>query len=253
MKKLISAALAIALCTLAWDSQAQTKFGDKGTLAIHVATGSPMLTSTDTAIAFGATPTLGLSTTRFSSPQVCVNVNTCTTTRTSITGFYLAPRIAYFPIENLSIGGELLFASFSGSTTTETVVGGTKRETTRDFDRAPTAFGLMPIIGYNIRLGEKFSIWPQGGIGFRRVSSTDLNDPAIPTDDEENARTWWFVNVDVPFLIHIVPNFAFGAGPGATFTLSEVDSRKVSARTDSVSGYATTMFRWFNAHVIGYF
>lgn len=253
MKTLISAALAIALCTLAWDSQAQTKFGDKGSLAIHVATGSPMLTSTDTAIAFGATPTLGFSTTRFSDPQICSNATTCRTTRTSITAFYLNPRIAYFPIDNLSIGGELLFASFSGSTTTESVVGNTRSETTRDFDRAPTAFGIMPMVGYNIRLGERFSIWPQGGIGFRRISSTDLNDVGNPNDDEEFARAWWFVNVDVPFLLHIVPNFAIGAGPGATFSLSESESRKVVGRTDSLSGFATTSIRWFNAHVIGYF
>ena len=254
MKKLASAALAIALGTLAWDSSAQTtvKFGEKGSLAIHAATGAPMLASTDTAVALGATPTLGFATTRYSSPEVCVGT-TCTTTRTSITGFYINPRIHYFAIDNLSIGGEVLFATFSGSTTTETTSGGATRTTERDFDRAPTAFGLMPIVGYNIALGDKFSIWPQGGIGFRRITSTDVNDVNNPNDDVEYARTWWFVNVDVPFLLHIAPHFAIGAGPGITVTLSETESQKVAARTDSLSGYATTQFRWFNAHLIGYF
>lgn len=254
MKKLVSAALAIAFATLAWDSSAQTatKFGDNGTLALDAATGSPMLTSTDTAVAFGATPTLGLGTTRFSNPERCVG-NTCTESRTSITSFYINPRIAYFVIDNLSIGGEVLFATFSGSTTTTTTNGGQKSETSRDFDSAPTAFGLMPMVGYNIALGDKFSIWPQGGIGFRRISSTDINDANNPNDDETNARTWWFVTADVPFLLHIVPHFAIGAGPGFTVTLSESVSSKVGAVTNSVSGYATTQFRWFNAHLIGYF
>lgn len=254
MKKLVSAALAIALATLAWNASAQSatgKFGEKGSLAIHAATGAPMLLSSGE-ISFGATPTLGFSTTRYSQPEVCTPAG-CTNSRLSITGFYLNPRVHYFAIDNLSIGGEVLFGTWSGTTTTETTVGGSKRTTERDLDRAPTAFGLMPIVGYNIQITDLFSIWPQGGIGFRRVSSTDVNDVNNPNDDVDYARTWWFANVDVPLLLHLAPHMALGAGPGITVTLSETESQKVAARTDSLSGYATTQFRWFNAHLIGWF
>jgi hypothetical protein len=254
MKKLVSAAVALAFATVAWDSSAQTtagKFGEKGTIAVHAATGAPMLIATDS-VSFGATPTLGLSTTRYSDPERCTPAG-CTNSRVSVTGFYINPRVHFFAIDNLSIGGEVLFATFSGTVTTETTVGGAKRTTDRDLERAPTAFGLMPIIGYNIQVTDLFSIWPQGGIGFRRISSTDLNDVNNPNDDVDHARTWWFVNADVPLLLHLAPHFALGAGPGITVTLSETESQKTAARTESLSGYATTQFRWFNAHLIGWF
>src|SRR5687767_2899546 len=108
MKKLVSAAIAIALATVAWDSSAQTtagKFGEKGTVALHAATGAPMLMST-TEVSFGATPTLGFSTTRYSDPERCTPAG-CTNSRVSVTGFYINPRMHYFVIDNLSIGGEV--------------------------------------------------------------------------------------------------------------------------------------------------
>ena len=41
-------------------------------------------------ISFGATPTLGFSTTRYSQPEVCTPAG-CTNSRLSITGFYINP------------------------------------------------------------------------------------------------------------------------------------------------------------------
>lgn len=259
MKKFASAAVGIALCTFAWSSQAQeTKFGDSGTLAIHAATGSPMLGAVPVQngghFAIGATPTLGFQTSKYSTPEICDN-NSCDETTTTLTSFYVNPRIHYFVIENLSIGGEVMFATFSGESefrrrdlrtnTTGTV--------TRDVDEAPTAFGIMPMIGYNIRLGQKFSIWPHGGIGYRHVGMTDLNDVNDPTDDRDTNFNWWFFNADVPFLLHIAPHFALGAGPGVTVSLSHSRSETFRNIETSQSGWTTTQFRWFNAHLIGYF
>lgn len=262
MKRFASAAVGIALLTFGVASHAAGdmtgKLGEKGTLAIHAATGSPMLayrsptSDADSPVQIGATPTLGFSTTTFSSPETCTPT-TCTTGKVSLTGFYIDPRIHYFVIDNLSIGGEVLFATFSGSYTVDRrdINGNTVRTTKTDLSSAPTGFGLMPMVGYNIALGDKFSLWPQGGIGFRRFGYTEPQTPPVP--DIDRAETWWFANIDVPFLIHIAPHFELGAGPGVTFTLSQTYSTTAGSRTDSVSGFHTTNFRWFNAHLIGYF
>lgn len=259
MKKLASAAVGVALCTIAWSSQAQeTKFGDSGTLAIHAATGSPMLGAVPVEngghFAIGATPTLGFQTSRYTTPERCGG-NTCVEGTASLTSFYLNPRIHYFVIENLSIGGELLFATFSGSTETRTrdIRTGQVVTVERDIDEAPTALGIMPMIGYNIRLGDKFSIWPHGGIGFRHVGLSDVNDPGDPTDDFDTSFKWWFFNADVPFLLHIAPHFALGAGPGVTVSLSHSRTDSFRGVDTTTSGFTHTHFRWFNAHLIGYF
>jgi opacity protein-like surface antigen len=252
MKKLASAALGLALSVVALHANAQTKFGEKGTLTLDAATGSPMLTSQVDAIHLGATPTLGFSTVTYGQPDVCIGT-TCTSRRTRVTSFYINPRMFYFPIDNLSIGGEVLFASFSGTQITETKQSGRTDRREADLDSAPTAWGLMPMVGYNIALGDKFSIWPQGGIGFRRTTYTDLNNAGDPNDDETTAHAWWFFNADVPFLLHIAPHFALGAGPGFTVSLSESVAVKRGTVETSNSGYSTVMFRWFNAHLIGYF
>lgn len=259
MKRFVSAALGIALASIAGSSQAADvtgQLGEKGTIAIHAATGSPMLSSSTALPIFGgfagATPTLGLATTKFEDREVCNNNNTvCTTDRTSVTAFYLNPRVHYFVIDHLSIGADLLIASFSAETETETrntVNGVALKETVKQ--PAPGMFGLMPIIGYEIALGSKVSIWPQGGIGFRRANWKRYNGGR----ELEDSESWWFLNVDVPFVVHIAPHFELGAGPGVTLTLAE--SRDIADNnnvTRSYNGFSTTQFRWLNAHLIGYF
>ncbi len=255
MKKLASVAASLAVFAIAWSSQAQeTKFGDKGTLAIHAATGSPMLAADYNRFAIGATPTLGFQTSRFTEPERCAG-NNCIESTLSVTSFYLNPRVHFFPIENLSIGGEVLFATFSGSLETRNRDVRNNATTTvkRDLDEAPTAFGIMPMIGYNIRISPRFSIWPHGGIGFRWVGSTDPNDPNDPADDIDTSFKWWFFNADVPFMLHIAEHFSLGAGPGITVSLSHSRTETFRGVDTSTSGFTTTSFRWFNAHLIGYF
>jgi hypothetical protein len=246
MKKLASVAAVAVVSSIAWSSSAQEiKFGDKGTLAIHAATGSPMLESSFSAVRLGATPFLGFQTETFTTDEVC-NPQRCQTERDRYTSFYLNPRMHFFVIDNLSIGGEILFATYSGKHIEERVFpNGVKETVESETLFAPTGFGLMPLIGYNIRLGDKFSIWPQGGIGFRHFSWE-------PNANTEFGETWWFANVDVPFMLHIAPHFSLGAGPGATFTLSQERKQTILGRTDTFD-HTTTMWRWFNAHLIGYF
>lgn len=240
MKKLASAAAFVALCSVAWSSSAQeTKFGDKGTLAIHAATGSPMLETTFTNARLGATPTLGVQTSTWDGPERC-DARGCERDSYRWTSFYLNPRIHFFVIDNLSIGGEVLFASLSGSRIEKR----TDRTTTIDIDESPTALGIMPLIGYNIRITDKFSIWPHGGVGYRNVSWE------YPGNDV--SENWWFFNADVPFMLNIVPHFSIGAGPGVTATLDQTRKNRTPVATIETD-HGFTMWRWFNAHVIGYF
>jgi len=247
MKKLASAAAFAALCTVAWSSSAQEiKFGDKGTLAIHAATGSPMVESGSLlrgygGLRLGATPTLGVQSSTWKEPEDC-NPAGCQQDSYHWTSFYINPRIHYFIIDNLSIGGEILFATFSGERERRERDG---RKVTEEIDAAPTGFGIMPMIGYNIRISDKFSIWPHGGIGFRRF--------AWEYPNNELSETWWFFNADVPFMLNIAPHFSIGAGPGATFTLSNTVEQKTLGRTLPDRDYGITMWRWFNAHIVGYF
>ncbi len=260
MKKLASVAVSLSSFLLAAAAHAQTPaaFGDSGTLVLHAATGDPMLSGTTAfgreggSASIGATPTLGIHKTRYGNPDGAnENGTPCTPNRpcdrsVSHTAIYLAPRIHYFVIDNLSIGGEILLASFSSSSTSS--VNGA--ETTVD-SPAPTAFGIMPLIGYNVRIGDKFSLWPTGGIGFRRVSVT------IPAEGNRAEITasepWWFVNFDLPFLFHPTTNFAIGAGPGITATLSRSNNVKQGPEERSVSGFSTLDIRFLTAHMIGWF
>lgn len=256
-KTFASAAVGIALVASAGGAHAADvagQLGEKGTLAIHVATGSPMLSASPNLPMFGgiagATPTLGLQTNTYTGREQCNGNNTvCETNKTSITSIYVNPRIHYFVIDNLSIGGELLLASFSGETETETVnkVNGTSQKVTTKLDDAPGAFGLMPLVGYNIALGSKVSLWPQGGIGFRRSTWKRY------APDRDYAERWWFINVDVPFMIHVAPHLEIGAGPGLTLNLSQSVDIPQNNATVTYSGYSQHVFRWFNAHIVGYF
>jgi len=71
--------------------------------------------------------------------------------------------------------------------------------------------------------------------------------------DRDYAERWLFLNVDVPFLIHVAPHLEIGAGPGITLTLGQSLDIPENNVTRTYSGYSTTTFRWFNAHILGYF
>lgn len=251
MKKFATAVAAFALTSaVAWSAQAQmtgaTGFGEKGTLALDAATGSPMLGALGDFPQLGAVPTFGFSTTTNADPEVC-NAAGCVRDSVRFTALYIDPRIHYFIIDHLSIGGEVLLGSM-WATAIHRDPNGT---TTQDAD-APNAIGIMPEVGYDIPLGDKFSLWPQGGIGFRHWWFTHkaTNARDLDVDHSEN---WWFLNVDVPFLLHPTRNIAIGVGPGATFTLGRSQSSSSGGTTRTNDGYGTTQWRWLNAHIVGWF
>ncbi|MGZ3418575.1 MAG: hypothetical protein ACXVEE_11955 [Polyangiales bacterium] len=246
MKKLLSVSTLGVVVAFASSACAQVKeggFGQKGTIAIQVLTAAPMLASDVIGYELGATPILGLNTTTHSGPERTV-AGTTTQSSTRATAFYINPRAHYFLIDHLSLGGEVLFATISAKDIVKT--NGVTTETTRD---APNALGLMPLIGYDIALSDKFSIWPQGGIGFRRAWYTHHPDRGADTDFGES---WWFFAADVPFMFHPLPHFSLGVGPGVTVTLSKSQSATQGGTTVS-EDHSTTQIRWLSATLVGWF
>jgi hypothetical protein len=246
MKKLLSISTLGVVVAVAGAANAQTKdaaFDAKGTLAIQALTAAPMLASDTLGFELGSTPILGLNTTTHSGPERTVG-NTTTQTSVRATAFYINPRAHYFILDHLSIGGEVLFASISAKSITKT--NGTTTETDAP---GPNALGLMPLIGYDISISDKFSIWPQGGIGFRRAWYTEHRDRQ---PDIDHGESWWFFAADVPFMFHPVPHFSLGVGPGVTVTLSKSQSASQGGITVS-EDHSTTQIRWLSATLVGWF
>ena len=245
MKKLTTTSVLCSAIALASSANAQVtadSFGTKGTIAIHALTGAPLLAGSVLGVELGATPILGLHTTTNGEPDTKVgNVTTEHSTRS--TAFYINPRVHYFVIDHLSIGAEVLLASFSSTNITKT--NGTTKE---DDVPAPTALGVMPIIGYDIPISAKFSIWPQAGLGVRHGWYTE----SVGNQDVDHSETWWFVAADVPIMFHLVPNLSIGVGPGVTVTLSKSQSAKAGGTSVS-QDVSTTQIRWLSASLVGSF
>lgn len=180
-------------------------FGEKGTVAVHVTTG-PMIGG----LTNGGTPTFGLETQK-TKPE--------NGEETSNTYFYVNPRIHYFLVHNVSIGGELLVAKAPGDT---------------------TAWGLMPKVGFDLLFGESVSFYPQAGVGFRHAGSDVVS------------SNWLFADIDLPLLFHPVPHLAIGLGPQFTFTLYEKTKADTAAGSIE-SKTSRTSYRWLTAHLIGWF
>jgi hypothetical protein len=116
-------------------------------------------------------------------------------------GFLLRPAADVFVIDRLSIGGALEFSFASqrvGNVTADVFT-----------------FSVMPRVGYSLPLGDKFSFWPQGGIGVGFANRPGGTDAIVPID------------ISLPFYFHPVNSFFLGLGPGMTF--QPVDSRFASS------------------------
>jgi hypothetical protein len=245
MKKLLSISTLGVVVAVASAANAQTKdsaFDAKGTIAIQALTGAPLLASDVLGADLGSTPILGLNTTTHSGPEHNEG-GAVVQDSTRVTAFYINPRVHYFIIDHLSIGGEVLFATFSAK-----AIEKRNGATTETDTPAPNALGLMPLIGYDIAITDKFSIWPQGGIGFRRGWYTTPS----PRGDIDHGESWWLFAADVPFMFHPVPHFSLGVGPGVTFTLSKSQSVKQGGVTVS-EDHTTTQIRWLSATLVGWF
>jgi hypothetical protein len=103
-------------------------------------------------------------------------------TDTDVSTLTLAPALDYLFAPHVSVGGQVLFKY-------------EKRGT------AATRFGLLPRVGYDLPLGDVFSMFAKGGLAISHVSFGG---------DEATVFSLFF---DVPFLFHPVPHFFIGIGP----------------------------------------
>jgi len=110
----------------------------------------------------------------------------------SFTQIQLAPAFDFFPIQNLSLGGQLVItymteeASGSSSTTIQ--------------------LGLLARVGYNVPINATTSLWPRIGLGFQHSGgqlggSSDRTATRVP------------LQVFVPFVFQPATHFFFGIGP----------------------------------------
>jgi hypothetical protein len=115
----------------------------------------------------------------------------------SVTAFSLAPAADFFVINNLSIGGQVLFGVVSSSP------GSVPPNQPQPQGTTTTLFGFAPQIGYNIALSDIISFWPKVFFAFEGSSASN-NQGSL------NSGT---LGLFAPFLFHIAPHFFAGIGP----------------------------------------
>ena len=97
------------------------------------------------------------------------------------TSISLVPELDYFVIQNLSLGGAVLF--------------------NWDSNNGASA-GIVPQIAYHVPLSASWSFWPRLAVTIATGASGIPGDPAR-----------FSVEVSAPFLIHPAEHFFFGFGP----------------------------------------
>jgi hypothetical protein len=131
----------------------------------------------------------------------------------STTSAVLAPAGDFFVTQGLSLGGQVLFGH------TEI----------RGFQGSANTFGIGPRVGYNIALGDTFSVWPKVFFQFQTLSFSN-------NGGSQNSTS---IGAFVPFLAHPAPHFFLGLGPNVETELS--NSVSVGSGP-SVDGVKTTTY-----------
>jgi hypothetical protein len=183
--------------------QLLTPTGGKGTLAIDNITG--LRVNAFSGISYAGP--LGVSTSSYSEDALKVGDANATVHETTI---WLAPAADYFVIDHLSIGGFVELASKSGSVDTQTNGAGTFNT---DLPTT-TGFTLLPRIGYLIPIGDRFAIWPRGGIGYAYRGTSSVTGAGqgavVKTKDSFSALV---IDLNVDFLFRINETFFLVAAP----------------------------------------
>jgi hypothetical protein len=146
---------------------------------------------------------IGFSTRNVKEFGVLVNRNDSASR--SYTTFWFAPSADFFPIEHLSVGGLIEFSTTSVS---DTFVEG---NVTTKIDRpSSNAFTILPRVGWLVNIGERFAIWPRGGLGY---ASRERLEPAGGRLFQKVSYSGFLIDVDVGFLFKIADGFFVKAAP----------------------------------------
>lgn len=129
-----------------------------------------------------------------------------------LTTFWIAPAADYFVIDQLSVGGMIELASTSGSVDIPL-----SPTADQNFDLPSTThFSLLPRVGYMIPIGDRFGIWPRGGIGY--VSRQVVTNPGNNASRDTFSALSFFANcgfiyrMNETFFIDAAPEIAFSLG-----------------------------------------
>jgi hypothetical protein len=103
----------------------------------------------------------------------------------------LKPALDFFPIPNLSIGGQLIIGYVSSGSISS------------------TELGLLVRVGYNVPISDAVSIWPRLSIGYDHKSADQygLSLDSVPID------------IFVPIVVQLASHFFIGGGPWYRTTL----------------------------------
>ena len=228
LRPTFAVAVLIALSLPSRDAAAQTiatPTGTKGTLAIDQISG------------FRASAIGGIS---YAGPIGVVTQRT-TATRfdnglgggnpgedaTRFTTFWISPTADYFVIDHLSVGG-LVEVSTTSASIERINNNGTTQTTSLP---TTTNFALLPRVGYIFGIGERFAIWPRGGLGYAAQQSvTGADTTAV------RASTYGFiVDLDVGFLYRLTNNFFLRAAPELVFSLGASHATTIGGTTVSAN------------------
>lgn len=147
----------------------------------------------------------------------------------SATQFGLAPAADYFIIDNLSIGGQVLFSLASTSPSQGTGV-------------SVTTFGIAPQVGYNIGITDNISFWPKLFFGYESTS----------VSNNGGSYSEAALGIYAPFLYHPVQHFFLGIGPNlATQLISSVTPAGGGASGDGFKATTFGLTATFGGYFLG--
>jgi hypothetical protein len=173
-------------------------FISAGTIALATAIGTPALAD-ETAtlggplqLAVSNDMQLGVQGQSYSAPNG-------QTSPGSTTVVALEPAADFFVIQGLSVGGQLIYLHLSTSSSVPGASG-----------VSADGFGIVPRVGYNLALGDTFSIWPK--VFFEYLTTSSGNGGG-----NSNSVS---IGAFVPFLVHPAKHFFLGLGPNVETELS---------------------------------
>jgi hypothetical protein len=218
---------------------AQTRFGDKGQLAITAE--NLFLLSTERHAE--ATPT-------GDSIEVTNRFGILISDRNDSVLTPHIPQVGghFFVIPSLSIGGTIGYESRGGSTTPPPNPNGVLRPTNPKPDSA--TFVFMPKVGYALMLTNTLGFWFRGGIGFVRIGVSD------PVDSrQKESISYWVLSADALFVVAPVQHFGFYVGPQADISFTGSHSITRVMGNVVVEGSQNRSFRdvLIGTGLIGYF
>lgn len=209
----LAANAAFAVTALAPRAHAQqallTQTGEKGQLVFDNITG--LRANVTQGVSYSGV--LGFQIERYGQ-NVDLGGNTTGTEVIHSTTFWLAPQADYFVINHLSIGGLVEIASTSGSV--DVPVNAAQTQST-DLPTT-TDFTILPRVGWMFALGDRWGIWPRGGLGFalRQASNPGGNGKETFSGVVLNATCPFFFRINETFFIDLSPDLTWIPGSAST-------------------------------------